>query len=217
MRNGAQVDVSTPVEEVVLERETAVGVRTPAGVVHADWVVLAAGAGTRPLASTAGIDIPLTFSRGQMFVTERVPPLLGTLIHGIKQTSPGTILIGATIEPEIDDTETTVRGARDMLQWGVRLIPGLRDLRLLRSWAAVRPVPIDGYPVLGQAGEVGRLLLAVMHRGVTLAPAVGKVLADLMTSGETDLDISPYDPGRFAGAEAPEPVRRVRDHPDYVY
>ena len=51
-------------------------------------------------------------------------------------------------------------------------------------------------------------MLAVMHRGVTLAPAIGSILTDLITAGKTAHDIEPYKLSRFApgalGAEAQE-------------
>jgi sarcosine oxidase subunit beta len=38
--------------------------------------------------------------------------------------------------------------------------------------------------------------------GVMQAPEVGRLVAEQVTTGATDLDLSPMDPGRFSGAGA---------------
>ena len=200
-QRGAEFRTGVSAEEILVRDGRAIGVRTRSGTVNAEWVVIAAGLGTRRLAASAGVAVPIVFSRGQMFVTERVPPMLQTFLHTIKQTQAGTVVIGATKEAEISDTATSVDGTRSMLADAVGLIPRLAEARLLRSWAGVRPVPVDGYPILGPVDGVDGLLVAVMHRGVTLAPIVGRILTDLMSSGETALDIAPYRLTRFPEEE----------------
>ena len=204
-RLGADIRTHTPVESIVVEGERATGVRTAAGSTSAGWVVNTAGLGTAALAQTAGIAIPMSYARGQMFVTERIPPLLRTYLHNIKQTVSGTVVIGATREPDVVDVATTVRGTREVLASAVRSLPALAGVRLVRTWAGIRPVPRDGYPVLGRVDGLEGLLLGVMHRGVSVAPAIGKVLTDLMVDGRTALDIGMFGLSRFAGTGALPP------------
>ena len=73
----------------------------------ANTVVCAAGSGIPALAAGVGIQVPLDLARGQMFVTERIPPLLRTYVHNIKQTPAGTIVFGTTREPGVKDTTVT--------------------------------------------------------------------------------------------------------------
>ncbi len=197
-RHGADLRTGVRVEEVLTSGERVIGVRTSNGeIFHAEWTVVTAGIGTSELTSTAGIDVPISFSRGQLFVTERVPPLLRTFLHTIKQTRSGTVVIGATKEADIGITSTTMSGTREMMIEAVRLIPALKRIRLLRAWAGIRPVPADGYPILGPVDGLEGMLVAVMHRGVTLAPVIGEILSDLIVDGRTDHDIDPYRLSRF--------------------
>ena len=197
-RYGAEIRTGVRVEAILKEGNRVVGVQTANGNVSAGWVVNTAGIGATQLGSTANIHIPVDCSRGQMFVTERVPPLLRTHIHNIKQTASGTIVFGATREPGIRDVSTTVAGTKEIVSRAMRLVPALAGIRVTRSWAGIRPVPPDGYPILGPVDGVERLLVAVMHRGVALAPIIGQILVELILHGRASLDISDYSLSRFA-------------------
>lgn len=206
---GAEFLTHTHAEALISRGDRVVGVETSAGAISANTVVCAAGSGIPALAAGVGIQVPLDLARGQMFVTERIPPLLRTYVHNIKQTPAGTIVFGTTREPGVKDTTvTSVEGTHKMLKWASSLIPALANVKLLRSWAGLRLLPPDGYPIIGNPDGVEGLLLAVLHRGVTLAPVIGSILTDLITDGKTAHDISPYRLSRFApsalGAEARE-------------
>jgi sarcosine oxidase subunit beta len=207
-RFGADIRTGVRVNALIKTGDRVTGVRCNDGEIHANTVVMTAGIGTSALTDDIGLRVPVDNSRGQMFVTERIPPLLRTYVHNIKQTPAGTIVLGATRENGFNETVTTVEGTREILDWAVRLIPRLANVKLLRSWAGIRPVPPDGYPVIGKADGIDGLLLAVMHRGVTLAPVVGSILADLAMYGKTTHDIDPYRLSRFSNvarhAEAQE-------------
>jgi sarcosine oxidase subunit beta len=199
---GAHIETGARVLSLTKQGDRVTGLRASTGNISAGWIVNTAGIGASQLASTVSVNLPLACSRGQMFVTERVPPLLRTYVHNIKQTAVGTIVIGATRENGLTDTATTVQGAKEVLSWAVRLIPALAQVNLLRSWAGIRPVPQDGYPIIGPVEGLDRLLIAVMHRGVTLAPVIGEILVDLITQGQTRHEIKPFLLSRFANAAA---------------
>lgn len=207
-RHGADIRLGVAADRILVEGGRAVGVRTSQGDVAADWVITCAGAGTAALADTVGLKIPLDYGRGQMLVTERRPRLLRTSLHNMQQTAAGTIVIGVTREPESEDVRTTPAGTRDILRSAVRLIPALAGVRVLRAWAGVRIVPAGGYPVFGPVEGVDGFLVCVMHRGVTLGPIVGKILAEIASTGSTSWDLTPYAAARFGDAatdvEVPE-------------
>jgi glycine/D-amino acid oxidase-like deaminating enzyme len=199
-RLGADIRTNVRVDALLRRGDRVVGVVSSDGEIFAGTVVNVAGLGASRLTDGIGLRVPVDASRGQMFVTERIPPLLRTYVHNIKQTPAGTIVLGATRENGFTETATTLDGTREILEWAVKLIPALANVRLLRSWAGIRPVPPDGYPIIGKVDGIEGLLLAVMHRGVTLAPVVGSILADLAALGTTEHDINPYRLARFSSA-----------------
>jgi glycine/D-amino acid oxidase-like deaminating enzyme len=55
-----------------------------------------------------------------------------------------------------------------------------------------RPIPKDGFPAVGRAAGISGLYVAVMHSGITLAPAIGRFVADEILTGRRDSLIEPY-------------------------
>jgi glycine/D-amino acid oxidase-like deaminating enzyme len=60
---------------------------------------------------------------------------------------------------------------------------GAQDLRLTGAAVGRRPVPADGEPVVGPVPGVPGLHLAVLHSGVSLAAAVGRLAALQVVDG----------------------------------
>ncbi|MFZ1681636.1 MAG: FAD-binding oxidoreductase, partial [Rhizobiaceae bacterium] len=77
-------------------------------------------------------------------------------------------------------------------------IAGGDRLRLAQVTIAERPTPGDGLPVIGRPPGVDGLTLAVMHSGVTLAPAVGLFLGRELLDADEEPLMAPFRPSRFA-------------------
>ena len=60
-----------------------------------------------------------------------------------------------------------------------------------------RPTPVDGYPIVGFVPGLENAYVTVMHSGVTLAPAIGSMVARELLGGDRDELLSPYGPERF--------------------
>ena len=69
-----------------------------------------------------------------------------------------------------------------------------------KVWTGMRPMTPDGLPVIGWAPGYRNIAVASGHAmlGVTLAPATGEAVADLLTTGELPELARPFDPARFA-------------------
>jgi hypothetical protein len=81
-REGAQIREGVLVREIAFSGERAVGVQTDAGRIDGDAVVVAAGAWSRELLRTAGIDLAIGGERLQVIATEPLPPQIGPLVYG---------------------------------------------------------------------------------------------------------------------------------------
>lgn len=72
------------------------------------------------------------------------------------------------------------------------LVPEVAQAEVQQVTAGVMPYPADAHPIIGFAKQCPNLYIAVMHSGATLAPLIGKLVAEEITTGQ-DLDVlTPY-------------------------
>lgn len=60
-------------------------------------------------------------------------------------------------------------------------------------------MPKDGFPIIGEIPNIEGVYVAVMHSGITLSPLVGTLMTELLTDGETSIDLTRYSLARFEG------------------
>ena len=67
------------------------------------------------------------------------------------------------------------------------------------KWTGLRPMTPDGLPVFGKVPHWNNAFVATGHGmvGIAMAPASGRIMADLICSGKTELDIQSFSPIRF--------------------
>jgi glycine/D-amino acid oxidase-like deaminating enzyme len=197
---GARVSANNPARALDLQADRVRGVETGAGRFAADEVILAAGVETPALAAMAGFHLPLTAPPGLLVSTAPAPKLLNGLVMApalhLRQTPEGRLVAGADFgggDPGEDvarEAAEVFAGIKRMLRSGASLAFGFHSL-------GYRPMPADGFPAVGRVPSVTGLSIAVMHSGITLAPAVGRFLAEEILTGRRDALLAPYGPERF--------------------
>ncbi|HSF97018.1 MAG TPA: FAD-binding oxidoreductase [Thermohalobaculum sp.] len=78
--------------------------------------------------------------------------------------------------------------------------PDLAGVKLAEAWAGMIDVTPDAVPTLGEAPELPGLYLATgfSGHGFGIGPAIGRIMADLLTGGDPGHDLSRFRPGRFS-------------------
>ena len=64
------------------------------------------------------------------------------------------------------------------------MFPRLAPLNVVRTWAALRVMTQDGFPIYDQSSECPGAFVATCHSGVTLAAIHALTLAPLIAKGE---------------------------------
>lgn len=211
---GAVLQSHTAVQGLRLQRNGSTAqrvqaVQTAQGDIACDAVVLAAGTDTTALAAMAGLHIPQEDSPGVVVRTDARPRLLHSVsvlympsidtvrpeIH-LRQLADGTVQIGEGSQESLarDDSQAH---ADALLARATHYLPGLAGARAIPVPVGYRPMPRDGFPVLGFPEPVPNLYLALMHSGVTLAPLVGQLAAMEIVDGARVQTLAPYRPERF--------------------
>jgi sarcosine oxidase subunit beta len=226
-KHGAGILIDADVTGFKLSGGRIRGIKTARGDVDADLVVLAAGAWSPLLTEELGINLPIKPRRGQIVITEPVAPYVtGNLLSGqyivakyhpetladsknrgvrlgvglsLTQTAKGDILIGATREFAGYDLRNTREAIREIIKNAARLIPGLKDMHVIRVMAGLRPFTPDGLPLVGFVNGMEGLFLAAGHEGdgIALSAITGIIACGLIRDGKAYTDVSALDPNRF--------------------
>lgn len=186
-------------EAVALEREgrRVQAVRLADGTrVHGGWVINAAGTGAAALARSAGIELPVQSRKRCVFHFRSPAELPGCPLvidpGGLYFRPEGTGFLCGIAPPEHDDPECFDFEV-DHALWDEVLWPGLaarvpafEAARPVSSWAGHYDVNLlDHNVVVGPHPAVDNLLFAngFSGHGVQQAPAVGRALAEWVTTG----------------------------------
>jgi glycine oxidase len=202
---GARVLTHTPVSALLGSEGRCTGVRTAGGLaIPAGAVIVAAGAWSGPLASAAGIELPVEPWRGQMLTFDTPAPLLRHMVFcGELVLVPrphGPLVVGTTLEHVGFNTRVTLSGLHQILARASRIAPGLGDLPLARTWAGLRPGSPDQLPYLGPIPGWEGLYTATGHgrKGIILAPITADLMARLILDHDLDPRLIPCLPGRVS-------------------
>jgi D-amino-acid dehydrogenase len=168
-----------------------------------DRVVVAAGAWSRPLVRTLGLDVRLDTERGYHVM---LPTPDRALSRPVSVPNPGYSLVqmedGLRVTSGVEfaglDAPPDFRRIRGLLSHAQRILPGLRP-DVQSEWLGFRPSMPKSMPVIGPLTQYPRVLLAFGHGhlGLTLAPITGQMIA-AMIGGRT----SPVDPSPFLPAQS---------------
>jgi len=120
-----------------------------------------------------------------------------------KQFDNGTVLIGGghqgRAEPEYNRTHLDFRELATSAATAAGLFPGLRGVQVVRCWAGIEGEIPDGIPVIGASAAEGAYhVFGFCGHGFALSPLVGRIIADIVVDGESDLPIDAFRIGRFS-------------------
>jgi glycine/D-amino acid oxidase-like deaminating enzyme len=106
---------------------------------------------------------------------------------------------GTTEEEAGFDESKTIASRDAIIESTLLMLPALADANIALQTACLRPVTPDNVLMLGGMPGIDGLYLATGggRQGIMMGPGMGKVVADLITKGATDVDMAPYNVGRF--------------------
>ena len=201
---GAEVFENTPVTGFESANGKITRVKTSAGDLEAEQIVLAAGALTPSVARDLKLNIPIQPARGYsltMTANKQMPRQ--ALILGERKiaVSPFGNLLRFTGRLEVGNYSMEPNPL-----WIQRIENAVREyivldekLDIQETWAGLRPVTSDGLPIIGRSPSHSNLILAAGHAmlGLSLGPGTGQVVAELIGGKASAFDLSPLSLKRF--------------------
>ncbi|HET7092771.1 MAG TPA: FAD-binding oxidoreductase [Thermomicrobiales bacterium] len=221
---GVDLRPHTPATDIAREGGRVAGVETPAGRISAPVVVDAAGAWTRAIAAEAGIEIPIVPMRHQLFITEPIAaakpehaicrvidanvyvrPCWGGLMLGGYEAHPRPYDM-REVPPDfqIADLPLDLGVLRDLAQAVEAQFPGLATAPLQQHRGGLPTMTADGRHIVGAVPGAAGFYTATgcCVGGLSVAPAIGESLAQLIATGASDIPLDILSIDRFAAGFA---------------
>ena len=198
---GGKVIAGCKVEGVKSKKGRLFSVQTDIGEIFCDKLTLATGAAAQNVLLGFDWTLPMKNKKGLIVQTSPVPNLINHVlmtndVH-FKQNADGTLTVGEIFSGELNKHKVALDLATDVLLRTSRKLALSEKLIPTGIKIGTRPVPIDGFPVIGEVEGYKGVYVAVMHSGVTLAPLVGQLLASEMLKTSQSPLLEEFRPNRF--------------------
>ena len=211
-QRGVTLRTGTTVSQTRISNGRVSAVQIGQDWVAADTVVIAAGAWSNQVGQLLDLNLPIQAAKGQM-LSVRTTQLRHVISHGEYYLVPrknGEVIIGATVEFVGYNKDVTLEAILHLTQQAEALVPNISQAPLSRFWAGLRPYSPTRRPLLCQAPGLDNVVLATGHHrnGILLAPITGKLISELIATGQPSLSLEPFgmplEPLPAAGPEEAE-------------
>jgi glycine/D-amino acid oxidase-like deaminating enzyme len=225
-RLGAEIVEQTAVTAIATRDGAVTGVVTDQGEIRTPVVVDAGGAWTRVVGRMIGANIQLVPTRHQLMISEPIAgvepdqPIARVIDVNvyIRPEQGGLMLGGYEADPlqfdaqslapgfQIADLPLDIGVLRRLADSVTEQFPVLRDFRVREHRGGLPTMTPDGRHIVGPVPGVRGFFVAsgCCVGGLSIAPAVGDVLADWIVNDAPPMDLAPLSPGRFGPAGLPE-------------
>ncbi|MCG6882340.1 MAG: FAD-dependent oxidoreductase [Silicimonas sp.] len=187
----------------VRDGSTLTGLRIGGETLDCDAAVLATGPWSKPLAREMGLDVPLESERGyhlELWEPSAMPraPVMVASAKFVATPMEGRLRLAGIVELGGLDAPPS-RAPFDLLRRAAKAaMPGLTWSREV-EWMGHRPAPADSIPVIGAVPGLSGAYTAFGHHhiGLTSGPRTGRLLSQLISGKQPNLDLAAYSPERF--------------------
>jgi sarcosine oxidase subunit beta len=209
-RGGAKIFRYTTALAIEKDENGVKAVVTDKGKISTEFVVNASGPWSKEVAELAGIDIPTYPERHQCLATEPLDRLFDTMVISfqigiyLQQVPHGSFVMG------IGEREKPNHNINSTWQWLefftgelLKILPILKDLRVVRQWGGSYNRTPDAAPILGESAKVKGFYNAVgfSGHGFMIAPMTAVCIAEQIIGNTPPVNISPLSEERFGKGE----------------
>ena len=203
------------IERFTMEGKKIYSVQMEKGeIVQGDEFVLAAGSASAQLVKKLDLSLPMESGKGYSLTVKqqlqklKTPSILCEARVAITPLVNDEIRFGGTLELGGKEYKINKRRLEGIIQSVKAYFPEYNTIPLEETepWSGLRPCPPDGLPYIGRFKQIPNLIAATGHSmmGLSLAPATGKIVADLVEDNAPAVDISEFSPDRFSYASQRE-------------
>lgn len=201
---GVRFEESRRLTGVRARSGAVVGVETDRGSISADHYVIATGAWTARVASTFGAALPLEPGKGYSLTMSspakppRHPMLFPEHRVGVTPFRDG-FRLGSMLELCGFDASIPRRRIAQLVASASHYLVEPEGAEVRETWSGWRPITWDSLPIIGRIPDLTNVVLATGHHmlGMTMAPATGRLVAEIIGERTPHIDPAPFSPARF--------------------
>lgn len=205
-RLGVAIFWDTAVKGFATEAGRLRAIETSRGLIETQEVVLCGGVWSEGLAKDLHLKLPMQAGKGySLTLTQpaQLPELCSICTEARLAVTPmnGALRVGGTMElAGLSETISKER-VRGITQSFTRYFPAFQESAFadIQPWSGLRPVSPDGMPYLGRTARWKNLTIATGHAmmGLSLAPATGQIVANLLADEPSPVALNLMSPDRF--------------------
>jgi D-amino-acid dehydrogenase len=182
----------------------ASAVATEQGEIPAEAFVVATGAWTPFLNRDLGCRIPIQPGKGYSLTMRRPKtcpaiPIIFPETRVVATPFQSGYRLGSTMEFAGYDTSIDPKRIQLLRDGAAPYLLEPYDEPIEEPWYGWRPMTYDGLPIIDRSPIRENVLIAAGHNmlGLSMAPATGKLVAELLDGHQPHIDPAPYRAGRF--------------------
>ncbi|QKJ21781.1 NAD(P)/FAD-dependent oxidoreductase [Poseidonibacter lekithochrous] len=207
-KNGVNIYENCLIEDVNISNGKVVSIVDSSNNDYSfDQYVFTTGIYTSKIAKKFNLNLPMQGGKGFSFITEKnealdfsTPMILAEEKVAVTPYSD-YVRFGGTMMLGVNDLTINDRRINNIRKAANSYINGLEisESSMKDIWAGLRPCSPDGIPYIGRSDSLSNVIIATGHAmmGVSLGPATGKIVSDLINENNTDLNIQKMNLNRF--------------------
>lgn len=234
--NGVKFILNAPVTHIQIEEDGTKLVKTPRGKIKTKFIINAAGLYADEISRMAGAkEYTITPRKGEYLIFDKqygnlvsktIFPTPSKISKGILvcPTVDGNVFIGPNSNNINDKSNTSVKaeGIQEIISGGIKLIPSLPLKNVITSFAGLRAVSDTNDFIIEASKEVRGFIQAggIQSPGLTAAPAIARMVKDILKEEGLRLTRKKYIPGRpkkirFRELSSDQQRELIKQNPQY--
>lgn len=205
-KNGVKILENQEVTNFEIDSNKIKSIVTNQTKVEADEVLIAAGAWSPLMTEKLGISLPLQGGKGYSFMVNDIAknieiPAIMLEARATATPMAQNLRFAGTMEIAGTDLSVNPNRVRGIVQSINNYYPDI-EVAMPNTetvWRGLRPCSPDGLPYIGRVKNFKNLTLATGHgmMGISLGPATGKLVSEIITNQKTSMNIAAFEPLRF--------------------
>jgi D-amino-acid dehydrogenase len=205
-QQGVIIRSQTRVNDFTLNGKKVESLVESGGQLSFDEYIIATGAWSGVFCEKLGIDIPMQSGKGYSFTLTDVVRNIhipSILIEGRIAVTPmgSSLRFGGTMEINGTDRSVNMNRVKGIVETIPKFYPEMKVNvpKLQEVWNGLRPCSPDGLPYIGRSKKLTNVIIATGHSmmGLSLGPATGKLVSELVDEKPASMDLSALNPERY--------------------